>query len=398
MTTELTETEKNYLMSTYIRQPVAFTHGKGSWLFTKDNEKYLDALTGIAVCGMGHAHPTISAAIAEQATKLLHTSNLYEIPWQTKAGEILCKTANMQQVFFANSGAEANEAALKLARLYANSKGMKQPKVIVMEKSFHGRTLLTLSATGNEKVRKGFYPLNDDFIRVPYGDVDAVKQAFADYEEISAVFLEPIQGEGGINLPKEGLNFLQGIQTLCQENNALFMLDEIQTGNGRTGRFFAHQHAQVQPDVLTTAKGVANGFPVGACMVSGLATELFQPGHHGSTYGGTPMQCRAVVATYEAMQADNVLENVQETGAYLKEQLSTQLADKVKEVRGLGMMLGIELAESYGENCSDLVHKARDEQNLLINVTAGNVIRLLPPLNLSKNEADEIVKRIKAIL
>lgn len=396
------QTTEAYLMPTYIRQQVAFVRGEGSWLYTKhadgSEDKYLDALTGIAVCGLGHAHPQISAALAEQATTLLHTSNLYRIPWQEKAGEMLCKAAGMEKVFFSNSGAEANEAALKLARLHAYKQGMKQPKIIVMEKSFHGRTLLTLSATGNQKVRDGFYALDDDFIRVPFGDVAAIKQAAAEHDEICAIFLEPIQGEGGINVADTGLDFLVEIDALCNQHNWLFMLDEIQTGNGRTGTYFAYQHTSVKPDVLSTAKGLGNGFPVGACMVAGKAANLFQAGNHGSTYGGTPMQCRAVCATYEALDADNALENATDMGNYLKAQFAETLAGKITEIRGMGMMIGIELPEKPDANYGELVHRARDEQNLLINVTAGNVVRLLPPLNLSKADADTLVTRLTALL
>lgn len=390
--------QTNYLMPTYVRQPVAFVRGEGSWLYTAEGDKYLDALTGIAVCGLGHAHPHISKALAEQATQLWHTSNLYEIPWQEKAGKLLCEAAGMQKVFFANSGAESNEAALKLARLHAHKQGMKAPKVIVMEKSFHGRTLLTLSATGNAKVREGFYPLDDDFIRLPFGDVNAIKQAAQAHDEICAVFLEPIQGEGGINMAENGLEFITQVQSLCDKHNWLFMLDEIQTGNGRTGAYFAHQHVQATPDVLTTAKGIANGFPVGACMVAGKAANLFQAGNHGSTYGGTPMQCRAVCATYEALVNDNALENAQKMGKYLTSQLQEKLAGKITQVRGMGMMIGIELPQDSTKNYAELVHKAREEQNLLINVTAGNVVRLLPALNLTKDDADEIVTRLCAVV
>lgn len=391
-------TTEAYLMPTYIRQQVAFVRGEGSWLFADNGEKCLDALTGIAVCGLGHAHPHISAALAEQATTLLHTSNLYRIPWQEKAGEMLCTAAGMEKVFFSNSGAEANEAALKLARLHAHKQGMKQPKIIVMEKSFHGRTLLTLSATGNQKVRDGFYALDDDFIRVPFGDVNAIKQAASDHDDICAVFLEPIQGEGGINIAKSGLDFLVDIEALCHQHNWLFMLDEIQTGNGRTGKYFAYQHTPVKPDVLSTAKGLGNGFPVGACMVAGKAADLFQAGNHGSTYGGTPMQCRAVCATYDALDADNALGNATQMGNYLKAKLAGALSGQITEIRGMGMMIGIELPEDATKNYGELVNRARDEQNLLINVTAGNVVRLLPPLNLSQADADVLVERLTHLL
>lgn len=382
--------DDSYLIPLFNRQPVAFVRGEGVWLIDDTGERYLDALMGIAVCGLGHAHPAIAEALAEQAHSLLHTSNLYEIPWQQKAGQLLCEAAGMQQAFFANSGAESNEAALKLARLYAHKKGFKKPKVIVMDKSFHGRTLLTLSATGNQKVREGFYPLDGDFIRVPHGDVEAIKAAASQHDEICAVLLEPIQGEGGINLPSQGLAFLEEVEALCKQHDWLFMLDEIQTGNGRTGKYFAYQHTRVQPDVLTTAKGVANGFPVGACMVAGKAVGVFSAGNHGSTYGGTPMQCRAVCATYEVMAEQDVLENVAHTSTLMRDVFAERLSALGVTIKGMGLMIGLELPV---ENATHLVDTARTQHKLLINVTAGNVVRLLPALNMSESEAQEVADR-----
>ena len=263
--------QPSHLMPVFGRQPISFVRGRGSYLYSDTGVEYLDALTGIAVCGLGHAHPVLAEAIAEQAAALIHTSNLYEIPWQTAAAQKLAAVSGMQEIFFANSGAEANEAALKLARLYAHNKGLKHPKVIVMEQSFHGRTFLALSATANPKAREGFFTLNDDFIRVPFGDMAAIKQAATEHEDICAIFVEPIQGEGGLNTAANGFTYLEELQAECDAQDWLFMIDEVQTGNGRTGQYFAYQHSKARPDVLTTAKGLGNGFRVGACMVSGRA-------------------------------------------------------------------------------------------------------------------------------
>lgn len=295
----------SYLMPTYARQPISFARGQGSYLYTADGTAYLDALTGIAVCGLGHCHPAVSHAMKEQADTLIHTSNLYQIDWQEKAGEIMCQKAGMDKVFFANSGAEANECALKLARLYAHNQGKSRPKVIVMEHAFHGRTLLTVTATANPKARSGFFTLDDDFIRVPFNDISAV-EALTDDKDICAVFVEPIQGEGGLHTPSD--DYLEKLQNICDANDWLFMLDEVQTGNGRTGKYFAYQYGNVKPDVLTTAKGLGNGFPVGACMVSGKAKDLFGAGSHGSTFGGTPFGCRVVCAVYDEL-TDEVMTN-----------------------------------------------------------------------------------------
>lgn len=386
--------QTSHLMPTYARQPIAFVRGAGSWLYTADGTAYLDALTGIAVCGLGHAHPVVAAAIAEQAATLIHTSNLFQIPWQEAAGKLLCDVGGMQQCFFANSGAEANEAAIKLARLYGHNKQFKQPKIIVMEKSFHGRTLSTLSATGNAKVQQGFYPLNDSFLRVPFGDVAAIEALAAKHDEIVAILVEPIQGEGGVNTAPQGFVYLEQLRTLCDQHDWLLMVDEIQTGNGRTGIYFAYQHTTITPDVLTTAKGLGNGFPVGACLVSGRATNLFSAGHHGSTYGGTPLACRTVYTVIECLRNEGAIENAATVGTYLKAQFMEALADLNVQVRGFGMMLGLELPVP----CAALVARAREEQHLIINVTADHVVRLLPPLNLSKSEADELVKRLVSLI
>ena len=385
-----------YLMPTYNRQPISFTRGSGSWLYTKDDTPYLDALTGIAVCGLGHCHPQVTDAIQQQAATLVHTSNLFGIDWQERAGEVLCTAAQMDSVFFANSGAEANEAALKLARLYAYQQGFKRPKVIVMEQSFHGRTLLTLSATANPKAREGFYTLDDDFIRVPFGDIAAIEQAAHDHEDICAVFVEPIQGEGGLNTAANGFSYLEQIQVLCDSRNWLFMLDEVQTGNGRTGKYFAYQHSNARPDVLTTAKGLGNGFPVGACMVRGRANGLFGAGSHGSTYGGTPLASRVVHSVYDVLANSDIMSNAVSEGQFIRESMVNVLGQYGVSSRGAGMMIGITLPKEM--DCSKLVDRARDEQKLIINVTGGHVIRLLPPLNMSRDESSQVVERLIDLL
>ena len=385
-----------YLMPTYNRQPISFTRGSGSWLYTQDETPYLDALTGIAVCGLGHCHPQVTDAIQQQAATLVHTSNLFGIDWQERAGEALCSAAQMDSVFFANSGAEANEAALKLARLYAHQQGFKRPKVIVMEQSFHGRTLLTLSATANPKAREGFYTLDDDFIRVPFGDIAAIEQAAHDHEDICAVFVEPIQGEGGLNTAANGFSYLEQIQAVCDTHNWLFMLDEVQTGNGRTGKYFAYQHSNARPDVLTTAKGLGNGFPVGACMVRGRANGLFGAGSHGSTYGGTPLASRVVHSIYEVLANSEIMQNAVTEGQFIRNSLTDTFAQQGVSSRGAGMMIGIALPTDM--DCSKLVDRARDEQKLIINVTGSHVIRLLPPLNMSRDESSQVVERLISLL
>ena len=385
-----------YLMPTYNRQPISFTRGSGSWLYTKDETPYLDALTGIAVCGLGHCHPKVTEAIQQQAATLVHTSNLFGIDWQERAGEALCNAAQMDSVFFANSGAEANEAALKLARLYAHQQGFKRPKVIVMEQSFHGRTLLSLSATANPKAREGFYTLDEDFIRVPFGDIAAIEQAAHDHDDICAVFVEPIQGEGGLNTAANGFTYLEQLQAICDSHDWLFMLDEVQTGNGRTGKYFAYQHSNARPDVLTTAKGLGNGFPVGACMVRGRANGLFGAGSHGSTYGGTPLASRVVHSVYEVLADDSIMDNAVTEGQFIREGVVNALGRYGVSTRGAGMMIGIALPEEM--DCSKLVDRAREEQKLIINVTGGHVIRLLPPLNMSRDESSQVVERLVNLL
>ena len=381
----------SYLSATYHRQPITFTKGRGSYLYTADGTAYLDALTGIAVCGLGHCYPPITDAIAEQAGTLIHTSNLFGIDWQEKAGQILCQAANMKEVFFANSGAEANECALKLARLYAYKKGLTRPKVVVMEHAFHGRTLLTVTATANPKAREGFFTLDEDFIRVPFGDASKVAN-LSDAPNICAVFLEPIQGEGGLYTPDD--DYLQKIAQICQKNDWLLMLDEVQTGNGRTGKYFAYQYSDIVPDVLTTAKGLGNGFPVGACMMNNKAAGLFKAGSHGSTFGGTPLVCRVVCSVYEHLTHD-VMQNALTQSQKIRHAVQHRFADKI-EIRGRGMMIGFAMPSDV--DCGQIVAMARDEFYLIVNVTGGNVIRLLPALNISEADTCSLIEKLLALL
>ena len=384
----------SHLLPTYKRQPISFTKGAGSYLYTVDGTQYLDALTGIAVCGLGHCHPRITAAISEQAATLVHTSNLFLIDWQETAGKKLCNVAGMDRVFFANSGAEANEAALKMARLYASNRGQSKARVIVMENSFHGRTLLTVSATANPTAREGFFTLDDDFVRVPFGDIDAIKQALNDYSDICAVMLEPIQGESGVNTTANGFEFLNQVRQVCDDNQLLMILDEVQTGNGRTGKYFAYQYSDIKPDILTTAKGLGNGFPVGACMTSGIANDIFRYGSHGSTYGGTPLACRVVSEVIDVIQQENLMDNVNQNSELLIQLLRDSLASDGVTVRGKGMMLGVVLPTDRNIDFSKLVDIARDEYQLIINVAGGNAIRLLPPLNMKTSEIEDLAARL----
>lgn len=374
------------LMNTYSRLPVEFTHGEGVWLYDTAGNAWLDALSGIAVCGLGHAHPALTKAISEQAGRLLHTSNIYHIGAQRQLADKLIAASGMDCVFFSNSGAEANEAAIKLARMHGHHKGIDLPTIIVFESSFHGRTLATLSATGNRKVQAGFGPLVKGFARAPFADLDAVKTIAKNNQNIVAVLVEPIQGEGGVHIPEPA--FLDGLRELCDQNDWLLMLDEVQTGNGRTGKYFAYQHHNWLPDVVTTAKGLANGVPIGACLASGKATGLFGPGNHGSTFGGNPLACAAGIATIDTIINENYAEKALQMGDYIQQQLREKLAEQsiVKEIRGKGLLLGIELKHE----CTNLVQKAL-EKRLLINVTNGNVIRLLPPLIIQQAEADQLV-------
>lgn len=373
-------------MSTYARLPVTFERGEGVWLWDTDGRRYLDAVAGIAVCGLGHAHPAVTRALCEQAGRLIHTSNLYHIAHQQALGGMLVGLAGMDKVFFSNSGAEANEAAIKLARIHGHQRGVDLPAVVVADGSFHGRTMATLTATGNRKVQAGFEPLVQGFVRVPYNDLEALSAVASNSPNVVAVLLEPVQGEGGVVIPDDG--YLAGVRELCDRHGWLMMLDEVQTGVGRTGRWFAFQHESLLPDVMTLAKSLGNGVPIGACLARGEAAEALRPGTHGSTFGGNPLACRAALAVLETMRDQAVPENAATLGGYLSDGLSEGLTGVagVREVRNLGLMLGIELETP----CRELVTRAMDK-GLLINVTAERVIRLLPPLILNQQEADAIV-------
>ena len=374
------------LMATYNRLPVTFTRGEGVWLWDQDDRRYLDAISGIAVCNLGHAHPAVADAICDQARSLVHTSNLYGIQHQFDLGARLTQLADMGRVFFCNSGAEANEAAIKLARLYGHRKGIENPTVVVADNSFHGRTMATLSATGNRKVQAGFEPLVKGFVRVPYGDIDALRGVAESVKNVVAVLVEPLQGEGGIQIPPP--DYLEQIRAVCDEHAWLMMLDEIQTGIGRTGKLFAFQHTTARPDVMTLAKGLGNGVPIGACLARGDAAELFGPGNHGSTFGGNPLACRAALAVLETVTTEALPARAAALGERMLAAFAARLGqlEGVVEIRGRGLMIGIELDRP----CGELVGRAL-EAGLLINVTAERVIRLLPPLVTSDEEADAIV-------
>lgn len=362
-------------MNTYARLPVAFERGEGVWLWDTQGKRYLDALAGIAVCGLGHAHPELTATLREQVGKLVHTSNLYGITAQEALADRLAALSGMDNVFFCNSGCEANEAAIKLARLYGHGKGIEAPAIVVMEKAFHGRTIATLSATGSRKVQAGFEPLVSGFVRVPFDDLEAVKRVAANNRNVVAVLVELIQGEGGINICHS--DYLHGLREICDANGWLLMLDEVQSAIARTGRWFAFQHSGVIPDVMTLAKGLANGVPIGACLARGDAARLFKPGSHGSTFGGNPLACTAALETLRITEEEGLLRNATVMGERIVSELSARLAGEpgIKEIRGKGLMLGIELERP----CGELVQQALD-RGLLINVTADTVVRLLPPL------------------
>jgi acetylornithine aminotransferase len=381
------------LMTTYNRLPITFLRGEGAHLWDDEGRSYLDAIAGIAVCGLGHAHPDIQDALCDQAGTLLHTSNIYGIANQEKLGEKLCALASMERVFFANSGAEANEAAIKIARMYGNKKGVKNPAIIVMDQSFHGRTLATLSATGNRKVQAGFEPLVQGFVRVPYNDIDAIIEIANNSNNVVAVLVEPIQGEGGINIPDT--DYLNRIREICDENQWLMMLDEIQTGIGRTGRMFSHQHNQITPDVMTLAKGLGNGVPIGACLARGPAAEVFSPGNHGSTFGGNPLACRVALTVLEYVETHQLTERATQLGERMRDGFQSKLGEQqgVVSIRISGLMIGIELDRP----CFELVTQAL-EQGLLINVTADRVVRLLPPLIISDSECDEIIDKVSELI
>jgi len=383
----------SHLMNTYARLPVAFARGEGVWLWDTEGRRYLDGVAGVAVNTLGHAHPKLVQAIAEQAKTLIHCSNLYQIPLQEKLATKLCELAAMDNVFFCNSGCEANEAAIKMARLYGHQKDIEVPTIVVMEKSFHGRTMATLTATGSRKVQAGFEPLLAGFVRVPYNDVEAVRQAAAHNKNIVALLVEPVQGEGGINIPDA--EYLGALRQICDDNAWLFMLDEVQSGIGRTGTWFAHQHTAIKPDVMTLAKGLGSGMPIGACLARGVAADLFKPGNHGSTFGGNPLACTAALTTLQAIEDEGLRENASRIGQFIVESLKHTFVGVagVSQVRGHGMMIGIELDRP----CADLVKQAL-AQGFIINVTSDKVIRLVPPLIMNEQEASALVAGVALLV
>lgn len=385
--------EMSHVMNTYARLPVAFSHGDGSWVTDTEGKIYLDALSGIAVNTLGHNHPELVAAIAAQAGRLLHSSNLYQMPLQESLADRLCLISGMSEVFFCNSGCEANEAAIKLARFYGNKKGVANPTIIVMEKSFHGRTMATLSATGNYKIQAGFEPLVSGFVRVPYNDLEAIREVAKHNASIVAVMYEAVQGEGGIHMAD--LDYQRGVRQLCDENGWLMICDEVQCGIGRTGPWFGFQHAGIVPDVATLAKGLAGGVPVGACLASGKAAGLFGPGNHGTTFGGNQLAMTAALTTLDVVEKEGLRENAVRIGQLIRDELKVALADLpgVVGIRGNGLMIGIELDRP----CGPIVVKGL-EAGVLINVTADNVVRLLPALNFNEDDARELVVRLAKLI
>ncbi|WP_444893083.1 aspartate aminotransferase family protein [Microbulbifer sp. TRSA001] len=381
------------LMQNYGDRTLTLVRGEGNYVWDDQGRRYLDAISGIAVCGLGHCHPKVTLALHEQIRTLLHVSNLYNIPAQEKLADKLVQLSGMDNVFFSNSGAEANEAAIKLARRLGNSRNIEIPQILVMEGAFHGRTLATLTATGNEKIQEGFGPLPEGFLRVPFNNAATIEKLAAERNDIVAILVEPIQGEGGVRIPSP--NYLSQLRELCDQHDWLLMLDEVQSGNGRSGKMFAYQHEGIKPDVVTTAKGLGNGVPIGACLARGVAAQLFSAGTHGSTFGGNPLACSAALTVLETLENEWLVERAEVLGQRLLHQLQQQLSDcnQVKEVRGLGLMIGIELQQP----CATLVDKAR-KLGLLINVTAGNVVRLLPPLTLSDDECHQLANDISSLI
>ena len=381
------------LMNTYGDRAATLVGGEGTWLYDEKGKKYLDALSGIAVCGLGHAHPELSSVISDQASKLIHCSNFFSIPSQQQLADKLCQISGMTNVFFSNSGAEANEAAIKIARLHGNKKGIKTPTVLVMDNAFHGRTLATLTASGSRKIQAGFEPLVKGFVRGPFNDIEALKTIAENNPDICAIFVEPIQGEGGINLVDA--DYLQQIRDLCDELDWLLMFDEVQTGNGRTGKYFYHQHSGVQPDVVTTAKGLGNGVPIGACLAHGKAAHLMQPGNHGSTFGGNPLACSVALKVVELLESGNIYQRATAIGDIIMQGLAIELKDieHVKEIRGCGCMIGVELTKP----CKSLYTEAL-KHGLIINVTADSIVRLLPPMIMTDQEAQQVVSILAPLI
>jgi acetylornithine aminotransferase len=383
----------SHVMNTYGRLPVAFERGEGVWLWDTAGKRYLDVLAGVAVCGLGHCHPRFTAALQAQVGKLVHTSNIYNITLQEQLADRLAALSGMDSVFFCNSGCEANEAAIKLARLYGHNKGIESPAIVVMDKAFHGRTIATLSATGSRKVQAGFEPLVSGFVRVPFDDLDAVRRVAENNRSVVAVLVELIQGEGGINICHD--DYLKGLRAICDANGWLLMLDEVQSGIGRTGKWFAFQHSGVMPDVMTLAKGLGSGMPIGACLAAGPAAKLFKPGNHGSTFGGNPLACCAALTTLAIIEDEKLMANAVAIGDFIRAQFAERLADVsgVRDIRGKGLMIGIELEKP----CKDIVEKAL-AAGLLINVTADNVIRLVPPLIFSRVDALHLVDHLMPLI
>lgn len=380
-------------MPTYGRLPITFDRGEGAWLWDQQNQRYLDALSGIAVCNLGHAHPAVHSAICQQSKKLIHTSNLYGIATQEKLASQLINKSGMDNVFFSNSGAEANEAAIKIARLYGHQQGIEKPCILVMEKSFHGRTMATLSATGNIKIQNGFSPLVEGFLHQPFNDIPSLTTAIEQNKNVVAIFVEPIQGEGGVNIPAP--DYLNKIRGLCDEHNLLMMLDEIQTGIGRTAKFLAYQHNDIIPDVCTLAKALGNGVPIGACLARGKAASILTSGKHGSTFGGNPLACSAALAVLETLDSDNIIEQVETKGTQIRTKLINQLKDNqaISNIRNKGLMIGIDLSKP----CQELVVMAL-QKRLLINVTANKTIRLLPPLIINTEQIDILTDTLSDII
>ncbi|MDR3442061.1 MAG: aspartate aminotransferase family protein [Legionella sp.] len=381
------------LVTSYNPLPITFTHGEGVWLYDEQGKAYLDGLSGIGVCGLGHAHPDVTKTIQQQAAKLLHTSNAFQIKEQELLAKKLTALTGMEQVFFANSGAEANEAAIKLTRLFGHKKGIETPSIIVMERAFHGRTMATLTASGSRKVQAGFEPLVPGFIRAPYNDIEAIHTIAANREDVVAIMLEPIQGEGGIYAAEE--SYLRAVAKLCEQHDWMLIVDEIQTGNGRTGKYFSCMHYGIKPDVITTAKGLGNGVPIGACLMSKRAKDLFKPGNHGSTFGGNQLACATALTVLEVIECDKICEKVVKNSALLMDKLIKNLGEhpNVKAIRGKGYMIGIELDRPAND-----MRLMGLEHGLIFNVTAETVVRLLPPLIINEEEIELLVSRLTATI
>ncbi|MFT5657084.1 MAG: acetylornithine/N-succinyldiaminopimelate aminotransferase [Gammaproteobacteria bacterium] len=379
----------DHLVKAYNSLAISFTHGDGIYLWDTEGKRYLDALCGISVTSLGHNYPAVTQAIQHQASALLHTSNIYSIEWQQKLADLICQLCAMDRVFFGNSGAEANEAAIKIARLYGHNQGNRDPNIVVMDHSFHGRTMATLSATGNRKVQAGFEPLVSGFVRAPYNDIESIRSIAENNKNVVAILIEPVQGEGGIIIPDQG--YLTALRQICDDNNWLLMFDEIQTGIGRSGKMFAFQHEDIKPDVMTLAKALGNGMPIGACVTRGKAAEVIQPGNHGSTFGGNPLACRVGCAVLNSIVENNLAANAAQTGEQLITRLKQGLADNnnVREIRHLGLLIGIEMKH----NCRAFVLHAL-QQGLLVNVTAEKVIRLLPPLILNSHQTEDMAQQL----